>query len=234
MTSGAVPAGAARPNQAVTSYPGNPASALVGSSGSWGWRFALATASGLSFPDWMCGLQGKQLLEHHFNPTGNQIDDRRRHAFEGHVNDIDAGGGLEHLARDVRRRAAAAGSEVQLSRSCLGELDQLLQRARGQRRMNDDQKRRRHELADRRERLQRLVSRIRVETGRNAERGGGREEQRVAIRRRFRRGRGAYRAARARAVVDDHLLAQRRREMLGDGAADGSRWVRPERTARSA
>ena len=119
------------------------------------------------------------------------------------------------------RRAAAARGEVELSRSCLGQFDQLLQRARGQRGMNDDEKRRGDELADRREGPERLEARIRVETGRYAERGGGREEQRVAVRRQLRRGCGAYRAARARSIVHEHLLAQRRREMLGDGAADG-------------
>src|SRR5215831_9846479 len=127
------------------------------------------------------GLQRKQLLEYHFYPASNQIDQRWPRALERHMNDIDAGSGLEHLSRYVGRGAAAARSEVELSRSCLGQLDQLLQRARGQRRMNDDEERRGDELADRRKRPERLEARIRVEAGRYTEGSSGRKKQRVAV-----------------------------------------------------
>lgn len=50
MASGGVPAGANRPTQASSSKPGRPASAVVGTSGSMGWRVLLVTARALSLP----------------------------------------------------------------------------------------------------------------------------------------------------------------------------------------
>src|SRR4249920_4265381 len=54
-TSRGVPAGANRPIQFVTEYPGNAASAMVGSSGAAGERDELVTASALSLPACTCG-----------------------------------------------------------------------------------------------------------------------------------------------------------------------------------
>src|SRR5262249_20726343 len=48
-----VPFGAMRPNQAVTSRPGSPASAAVGTEGSCARRAGPSTASARSLPDWM-------------------------------------------------------------------------------------------------------------------------------------------------------------------------------------
>ena len=50
-----VPAGARTPYQSVSSYPGTPASAMVGSSGNTGARVALVTPKARSLRDRMCG-----------------------------------------------------------------------------------------------------------------------------------------------------------------------------------
>ncbi|MCY1462378.1 hypothetical protein D9M71_801440 [compost metagenome] len=57
MTSFGVPAGATRPNQAVTTMSFTPASAMVGTSGSSARRLSLVTASARSLPDWMYGME---------------------------------------------------------------------------------------------------------------------------------------------------------------------------------
>ena len=52
MIGAGVPGGAKRPYHDVTSYPGTPDSATVGTLGSSGERALLVTASGRSRPDW--------------------------------------------------------------------------------------------------------------------------------------------------------------------------------------
>ena len=55
MISGGVPAGATTPSQNVACSLGKPASIVVGTSGNFGLRWGLVTASARSAPDWMCG-----------------------------------------------------------------------------------------------------------------------------------------------------------------------------------
>ena len=50
-----VPAGASSAYHDTASKPGKPDSAIVGTSGKSGVRFALATPRARSFPAWMCG-----------------------------------------------------------------------------------------------------------------------------------------------------------------------------------
>ena len=52
--SGGVPAGANRPFHIVTSYPGRPASAIVGTSGAAAVRVAPVTAMAVSLPIFTC------------------------------------------------------------------------------------------------------------------------------------------------------------------------------------
>ena len=57
------PFGAIRPCQRMTSNPGTPDSAMVGTSGSAGRRFALVTAMARSRPDFTCGSAVAVLLK---------------------------------------------------------------------------------------------------------------------------------------------------------------------------
>ncbi|KAG0917341.1 hypothetical protein G6F32_016461 [Rhizopus arrhizus] len=59
--SGGVPAGAKRPNQAATSKPSTPDSAMVGISGAKGTRAAVVTARPVSLPARTCGSSGGRL-----------------------------------------------------------------------------------------------------------------------------------------------------------------------------
>jgi hypothetical protein len=56
-----VPAGARTPNHDYASYPGSPASAIVGTSGSAGARARDVTASARSLPALICGSDGGRL-----------------------------------------------------------------------------------------------------------------------------------------------------------------------------
>ncbi|MNV13921.1 hypothetical protein D3C71_1045850 [compost metagenome] len=59
--SGGVPAGANTPNQAATSKPGTPDSAMVGISGANGTRLPVVTASPVSLPARTWGSSGGRL-----------------------------------------------------------------------------------------------------------------------------------------------------------------------------
>src|SRR5688572_27321756 len=63
MTCGGVAAGASTPYHVVNEYPGTPASATVGTSGTTDERFALVTASARTLPDLMCGTMFTGLLK---------------------------------------------------------------------------------------------------------------------------------------------------------------------------
>ncbi len=117
---------------------------------------------------------------------------------------------------DHVRRRAVRDADIELAGIGLGVGDQLRHVAHrdvlaGDHDVGDD----RHE-ADRREVLQRIVAGTAVERGADRHRGGAADEQRVAVGLR-RCGRAAgERAAGARAIVDDHLLAERGRQLLAD------------------
>src|SRR6516165_1316786 len=93
--------------------------------------------------------------------------------------------------------------------------DKLLEAAHRKRRMYDDHARLAADERYRREVLDPVVRKIRVE--RRADRIGLRsEQQRVAVWRSFRDDVGAYRRAGARLVLDDDTLAQPPAESVGD------------------
>lgn len=66
-----VPAGARIPHQLIDSYPGTPASAIVGTSGRIALRFAPPVPRALSFPDVMWGSAAvrEQMKAGYFNWT---------------------------------------------------------------------------------------------------------------------------------------------------------------------
>src|SRR3954471_18708270 len=96
------PYGKATAHHRVALYPGTPASIIVGTSGNAGERSAMVTASGRTRPDLMCGIAGTMSANIELDLAGDEIGHRLHRAFVGHVHDVHAGHGLEHLAADVR------------------------------------------------------------------------------------------------------------------------------------
>ncbi len=197
--------------------PGTPDSAIVGTSGAEMLRLALVTAIARRRPGFHVLPRGRHRDEHELHLPADRVDDRRSAALVRHVHHVDAGLQLEELARDVRRRADADGRVVELARVRLGVRDQLLDAGDGNRRVDDEDLRNhrgeahRHEIALDVERQ--LLVELRVDRVRRQ-----REQDRVAVGRRFRDDVGAEIAGGAAAVVDDDRLAELRRQRLDDDA----------------
>jgi hypothetical protein len=102
--------------------------------------------------------------------------------------------------------------------------------------MNDDEERSRSDQAHRLEVLERIVRELLPEVGIDAVRRDPREEHRVAVARCARSRFSADRAAGSRPIVDNHLLPERRRELLrhqpGDGVVPAARGKRHDEAHR--
>ena len=163
--------------------------------------------------------RGAHLVEHHRDVSRDHVDDRLRVALVRHVQHLHARLAIEKLGRHVTRAAGARRCVGNLVRPRLGERDQLLDGAHRQRRVDDEHLRHQARERDRREILERIVAGVGNERRHDRERVGDRE-QRVAVGRRFRDELRADEAARARPIVDDHLLtepfAEPRRERADD------------------
>ena len=105
--------------------------------------------------------------------------------------------------------AVARGCIVDRARPRFGERHQVFDRTHRQRRVNDEQARRRRDQCDRRKILHRVVRQLAHQVWIDREIARLSDHQRVAVGRRFRRGVGAEHARRARAIVDHDLLAER-------------------------
>ena len=81
--------------------------------------------------------------EHHLHRAGDQVVVGRAGALVGHMDDVDAGHGLEQLAAEMQRRARSRRGEGILARLLLAERDQLGDRV-GRQRLRHAQKVRQH------------------------------------------------------------------------------------------
>jgi len=144
---------------------------------------------------------------------------RRRAALVGHVQQIDARHRFEGLARQMDDGTGAGRGVVELPGSRFRQRDQLGHRLCGQRRIDDEQKRRRGHQTDEREILDAIVRELAVQARVDRMRGGIAEVQRVAVGGRPGDDLGGDRGAGAGAVVDDDLLA----EILRQPGTEGSR-----------
>jgi hypothetical protein len=115
---------------------------------------------------------------------------------------------------------AVAIAERDLAGICLCIRDQLLHAVDRQLGIHDDDHRDDHDAGDRREILDRIVGQLLEQEGIGRVRRVGGHEQRVAVRRRFRRGLGADDGRSARLVVDDEGLIEGGLELVGDEARD--------------
>jgi hypothetical protein len=139
-----------------------------------------------------------------------QAEERRTRAFVRHAVELGFRSHHEHLARDVKRCAAGAGSVEQTARFRAGKRDELADGVHLERRMHDQHVRRALELRNRREVGENVVIGLldeRLELHRAAA-----HHERIAVGRRARDDAGHEPA---RPVIDDDLLpehgAERRR-----------------------
>ena len=147
-----------------------------------------------------------------FAENGSQS---RRGTGERHGRDVDLRKSLEQLDRKMRERPVAAMGVVELSGLGFRHRDQVLHRLHAERRRDDEHAGLAGERRYAAEILQRVVRQARVEH-RIDDMPGGYDGQRVAVGWRLCEHAGADRAAGSRPVFDQHLLAQRRRKLLGD------------------
>ena len=145
---------------------------------------------------------------------------RRRAALVGHVQEIDAGHLLEHLAREVRAGAGAGGGEGVFAGVGLGQRDQFGNGAGGKVEPRHQEVRHRPQHGDAGEILGGIERQLGVERRRDRVRGDRVEADRVAVGGRLGDDVGADIAARARAVLDDELLAGQLTELGADDAGE--------------
>ena len=129
-TAGGVPAGARMPNQPVTSKPGMPCSATVGTSGSTLERALVVTASGPQLARLDVRQRARRNVEAEVDLAGQQRRERRAGALVRHHDHVDLRFALQELGRQAGgRRAAAAGGVVELARALARRVDHVLQAA---------------------------------------------------------------------------------------------------------
>ena len=159
--------------------------------------------------------------EHHRDLAGQQRHRRRAAAFEGDVQQIDAGARLEHLHHQVVLAAVADRGVGERRLGAPRILDELLQVLHGQRRVDREHHLRVHQRGDRLEVLQRIERHLRVEMRPDDDLRVGAKEERVPVRR-CACGRVAGNVAvRAGAIVDDDRLAERFAELRREYACEG-------------
>lgn len=117
--------------------------------------------------------------------------------------------------------ANAGGAVADLARTILGVLDELGNRADGQRWIDDENERRFHVMRDRHEVGERIEWPLLEQCRSDCHHRAGRDRERIAIRRALRDGLPGDDAGAARAVLDDDGLAEALREFLAVEAHGG-------------
>jgi hypothetical protein len=163
---------------------------------------------------------GRHASEQRLNLPAEHGRARWTIAVVRHVHDIHARRVIQHFHREMRRRAGARRSIVELARLRFRERDEFLQVRGLHAGIEHEQVRRRSDERDRREILDRIVPELRVCGRRDHVRAGSAHREGVPVGRRARRDFGADGAARAAAIVDDHLLAERFGHALADEPRD--------------
>ena len=158
----------------------------------------------------------REVVAHQLYAAGEQILQRRRRAFVGHVHHVDVRGGFQELAAQMARGAGAAGSEAQRSRLRLSERDDVAHGPDRQAGIGDPEVGRGRGVDDRHEVLLRVVAQFLVEPLVGGEDRGGRHRDRVPARFALRYDRGAHVTAGAGAVLHHHRLAERVGELGQD------------------
>ncbi len=136
------------------------------------------------------------------------------------MDEFEPRGFLEQLHGEMRGAAVADRAVIQLARLRFRERHELLDRIDAEPGIDDQQVGAGPDEAHRRQILERVVFHFPVEHGVDRERAGNRNADRVAVGSGPGDERGAEVAARAGTVLDDHRLAERRRELLREHARD--------------
>ena len=154
-------------------------------------------------------------VEEEIDMSGHHRVERGHRAAERHVDHLDPGQQLDQVRRQVRRRARALRRIGDLAGVRLGVGDQLPDVGRGEVLAHHQRVRHPHQQRDRRE-LRRIEADVGIEQLHEGDGRGRADEQRVAVRRRAERLRGADRHAGAADVLDDDRLAPFLAELIGD------------------
>ena len=152
--------------------------------------------------------------------AGHHVDHRRCGPLERDMGDVDAGGGLELLASQVRHAAGAGRCERDLARPLARERHQFLHAGDRQRRMRDEQFRHRHYMGHRCEVDQRLEGHLQLQVLLDDQRTGARQVERMAVGWRAQHELRRDQSVRAGAVVHQHRLAPLLRQRIGERARE--------------
>jgi hypothetical protein len=145
---------------------------------------------------------------------------RRRAAAIGHVQDVDAGHLFEQLAGEMLRGAVAGRGVAELARVLLRVVDDLRHGAQGDVLADHQHVVDAGDVGDRHEVLVDVDRQLLPgHDGRDAERGHGGQQDRLAVGRRLGHGLVGDEAAGAGLGLDDHLLADDRPGRVGEQAA---------------
>jgi hypothetical protein len=136
------------------------------------------------------------------------------------MHDIDVGGQLEQFGRKVREPSGARGRTSDLSRARFREGNERFQTGCRQGWVHNRHIGNHREAGDRREIGDRVEPCVGEQRRTDHDRARVPDQQRVAVRCRFRRGCAADRPRRAGPVIRDDGLAERLREPLRERAAE--------------
>ena len=134
---------------------------------------------------------------------------------------------VEHFDTQMIGRAHAGRGEIELARLRSGQIDKFLEVAHRQRGIHHQQIRHKHHQPDGREIAVRIERHLCAQRRADGQPRRGAEGDGVAVGRGARAMGQADHRARARAVVDHHLLAERFADLGADFASDvigGARW----------
>ena len=156
--------------------------------------------------------------EHRRGVAGDGRHRRRRPALERHVQQIDPGALLQYFHRQMVLAAVAAGSVRKRRRRTARVLDEFLEIAHRQRRIDREHELIRDQGRDRSEILQRIERHLRVQVRIDRDQAVLAQQQRVAVGRRLRDHVAGDVAVGARMILDDDRRAEQLGKLLPDDA----------------
>jgi hypothetical protein len=165
-------------------------------------------------------LNGRNPGEGHLHLACKEIGHCGAGSLIRNVQDVDACTFLQKLHRQVVDGSLARGRIVERARLRLGERYELPDVFRRQRRMHDEDQRRHGHQRHRGEVLDRIIGEVARQVGGDRARPRIALQNRVSVRRCARDDFGGERAARAAAIIHDHLVAEALRQLLRDDAPD--------------
>ncbi len=180
---------------------------MVGTFGNAGVRALVVTASARTTPELDVLHLRWNTVDQHGDASGQKVRHDSGISPIGNVHDVDPGSRLEQLAGQMNRGSRARRSVAEFARIGLRQRDELLQVARGKRRIDDQHGGEAGDQRDRSEVAQPVIRQI-LAHGRAHHPGDRVIEQGIAVGCRAHDRIDADGAARAALVLDHHLLPQ--------------------------